>query len=53
MEILIAQISMHEHLATLYAKQNEYEKAICETNDVLDLLKEQLPSTAFEMDDNK
>ncbi|CAF3539810.1 unnamed protein product [Adineta steineri] len=53
MEILIAQISMHQHLATLYAKQNEYEKAISETNDVLDLLKEKLPSTAFEMDDNK
>ncbi|CAF3778658.1 unnamed protein product [Adineta steineri] len=53
MEILIAQISMHQHLATLYAKQKEYEKAISEINEVLDLLKEQLPSSAFEMDDNK
>ncbi|CAF1307133.1 unnamed protein product [Adineta ricciae] len=50
MDILMAQISMHQHLASLYTKKKDYAQAISETNKILELLKEELPSAAFDTD---
>ncbi|CAF4725439.1 unnamed protein product [Rotaria sp. Silwood1] len=50
-EIFIARISMHRHLAELYGKKQAYEEAISEMDKSINLLKEELPSSTFEVSD--
>ncbi|CAF4071804.1 unnamed protein product [Adineta steineri] len=53
MDILMAQISMHQHLADLYAKKKDYKQALSEMNEILELLGDELPSSAFDIDNDK
>ncbi|CAF1343170.1 unnamed protein product [Adineta steineri] len=53
MDILMAQISMHQHLADLYAKKKDYKQALSEMNEILELLGDELPSSAFDTDNDK
>jgi len=50
-EILMARISMYRHLAEFHAKKQVYKEAITQMNKIIDLLKEELPSSIFEISD--
>ncbi|CAF4091354.1 unnamed protein product [Rotaria magnacalcarata] len=51
MDIVTARISMHRNLAEIHAKKQAYKEAVSEMHKMIDLLKEELPSSTFDMDD--
>lgn len=51
MDILMARISMYRHLAEFHAKKQVYKEAIPQINEIIDLLKAELPSGMFETSD--
>jgi tetratricopeptide (TPR) repeat protein len=50
-EIFMARISMYRHLAEFHANKQVYKEAITQMNKIIDLLKEELPSSIFEISD--
>ena len=48
-EIFMARISMHQHLAEYYKRKQVYKESILEMENILDLLKEKLPTSIFDI----
>ncbi|CAF4996231.1 unnamed protein product, partial [Rotaria sp. Silwood1] len=51
MEILMARISMHQHLAEYHSRKQAYKEAISEMNKIINLLEKKLPSSTFDIND--
>lgn len=52
MDILLCRISMHRHLAEYHAKKQLYQDAISQMDEIIFLLKQELPPSAFESNED-
>lgn len=52
MNILLCRINMHRHLAEYHAKKQLYQEAISQMDEIIVLLKQELPTSVFEKNDD-